>query len=574
MVKEKRNMEKLRNALFKAIIFIGLTMMPCYADVIFVGDFETGDWQSQWDYVLTKKGYEADRVQIVTSPVRQGNYSARVKVMDGDNPTYSGEVYPYTERTTIGSAKVIESDGDEYWYGMSFMLDTSWEPQKTWLGIAGWHFGGQFSKWADEGGSVKLRLTTSTWWSVDFRCGETTINSNGNYKAAYRKNEKIVEASVGEWHDFIWQIRWRTDNQGLVRVWHRTGDNAYTLVLERTDIPTLQWSEGAYNCYPLNRQGGLYRNAAETATQIMYRDGFVMGETAEDIDVASDGLYSIEPTCPAFAPGPDACTVDCPCGEGEGDCDSDAECEAGLTCVQDVGADYGWPASRDVCEAVCPAFAPGPDACTVDCPCGDGEGDCDSDADCEAGLTCVQDVGADYGWPASRDVCEAVCPAFAPGPDACTVDCPCGDGEGDCDSDADCEAGLTCVQDVGADYGWPASRDVCEAVCPAFAPGPDACTVDCPCGEGEGDCDSDAECEAGLTCVQGVGADYGWPAGRDVCESACPAFVPGPDACTVDCPCGEGEGDCDSDAECEAGLTCVQGVGANYGWPAGRDVCE
>ena len=186
----------------------------------------------------------------------------------------------------------------------------------------------------------------------------------------------------------------------------------------------------------------------------------------------------------------------------------------------------------NLCEADCPAFVPGPDACTNSCPCGEGEGDCDCDADCEDGLTCVQNVGARYGWPASRDVCEADCPAFVPGPDACTNSCPCGEGEGDCDSDADCEDGLTCVQNVGARYGWPASRDVCEADCPAFVPGPDACTNSCPCGEGEGDCDSDADCEDGLTCVQNVGARYGWPASRDVCEADCPTFVPGPDACT------------------------------------------
>ena len=176
----------------------------------------------------------------------------------------------------------------------------------------------------------------------------------------------------------------------------------------------------------------------------------------------------------------------------------------------------GWIASIDTPEQPCP-FTPGPDACTSICPCGEGEGDCDSDADCEAGLTCVQNVGANYGWPASRDVCET-CPEFVAGPDACTSICPCGEGEGDCDSDADCEAGLTCVQNVGADYGWPASRDVCEA-CPEFVAGPDACTSSCPCGEGEGDCDSDADCEKGLTCVQNVGANYGWPASRDVCEA-------------------------------------------------------
>ena len=74
----------------------------------------------------------------------------------------------------------------------------------------------------------------------------------------------------------------------------------------------------------------------------------------------------------------------------------------------------------------------------------------------------MQNVGARYGWPASRDVCEADCPAFVPGPDACTNSCPCGEGEGDCDSDADCEDGLTCVQNVGTNYGWPSTRDVCE----------------------------------------------------------------------------------------------------------------
>ena len=177
----------------------------------------------------------------------------------------------------------------------------------------------------------------------------------------------------------------------------------------------------------------------------------------------------------------------------------------------------GWIASIDTPEQPC-SFTPGPDACTSSCPCGEGEGDCDSDADCEAGLTCAQNVGANYGWPASRDVCEA-CPEFVAGPDACTSSCPCEEGEGDCDSDADCEKGLTCVQNVGANYGWPASRDVCEA-CPEFVAGPDACTSSCPCEEGEGDCDSDADCEKGLTCVQNVGANYGWPASRDVCEAA------------------------------------------------------
>ena len=38
-----------------------------------------------------------------------------------------------------------------------------------------------------------------------------------------------------------------------------------------------------------------------------------------------------------------------PCGEGEGDCDSDGECQAGLSCIHNVGADFGLSSSVDVC---------------------------------------------------------------------------------------------------------------------------------------------------------------------------------------------------------------------------------
>jgi hypothetical protein len=55
--------------------------------------------------------------------------------------------------------------------------------------------------------------------------------------------------------------------------------------------------------------------------------------------------------CDVFVPGPDWCQECGPCSEGQGDCDGDDECQSGLICAKDVGAKYGWPASRDVCES-------------------------------------------------------------------------------------------------------------------------------------------------------------------------------------------------------------------------------
>ena len=46
----------------------------------------------------------------------------------------------------------------------------------------------------------------------------------------------------------------------------------------------------------------------------------------------------------------DYCRLFGPCIEGQGNCEGDAECVDGLTCVQDVGANYGWAADINVCE--------------------------------------------------------------------------------------------------------------------------------------------------------------------------------------------------------------------------------
>lgn len=44
------------------------------------------------------------------------------------------------------------------------------------------------------------------------------------------------------------------------------------------------------------------------------------------------------------------CSTTDVCGWELGDCDSDAECAGGLTCVSNVGAEYGWPSYVDVCR--------------------------------------------------------------------------------------------------------------------------------------------------------------------------------------------------------------------------------
>jgi V8-like Glu-specific endopeptidase len=137
------------------------------------------------------------------------------------------------------------------------------------------------------------------------------------------------------------------------------------------------------------------------------------------------------------------CSTSCTCDAGEGDCDGNAECSAGTTCVNDVGANYGWASTVDVCEASsCHVGSNGGwSYCSTSCPCDNGEGDCDSDAECNSGTECVDNVGANYGWASTVDVCETTsnpnscvgfCGAQASG--GCWCDSGCA-GFGDCCTD-------------------------------------------------------------------------------------------------------------------------------------------
>ena len=142
--------------------------------------------------------------------------------------------------------------------------------------------------------------------------------------------------------------------------------------------------------------------------------------------------------------------------------------------------------------------------------------------------------------------------------------------------DRHCDAGLYCVYDNGSLYGFDTRTDTCGANCHADVPGgSDYCDGSCLCGRNQGDCDTDADCEAGLSCIDNVGWFYGWLSGVDVCQRDCHLGRPGGrHFCTEACPCSAGIGDCDRDSHCNAGLNCIDDVGANYGYGANVDVCE
>ena len=239
-----------------------------------------------------------------------------------------------------------------------------------------------------------------------------------------------------------------------------------------------------------------------------------------EVSAATAALSTSADDCHTGVPGDDAyCSEACPCTIGEADCDGSSQCLTGLQCSFNVGADFGYEAGDDVCTCPDESRLGFSTFCSELCPCSETQGDCDSDAECQAGLTCYNNVGSFYGLDADTDVCATCLPQDAVHTiDFCTPECPCSEGQGDCDVDADCAAGLECFLNVGVDYGLDPDADVCAACPPPSKNGSSSyCSAECPCEHGEGDCDSDSECQAGLTCVSNVGDQFGMGASDDVC---------------------------------------------------------
>lgn len=213
-----------------------------------------------------------------------------------------------------------------------------------------------------------------------------------------------------------------------------------------------------------------------------------------------------------------------PCVSGESDCDSDAQCEGTLVCGLDNGPQFGFPRAWDVCVP----------------------------AHCENGVRDADETAVDCGGADCGTDCSFICSQLNPSPavSACTEDCRCDAGESDCDSDAECAFGLVCGTDNGPQFGHPAGYDTCVAPhCTNGVLDADETAVDC----GGADCGPDCSIPP-VDC--GLQPENGHPS-----------------RCSASCPCPPTEGDCDSAAECASGGTCVDDIGASFGFAAGIDVC-
>jgi hypothetical protein len=227
----------LRRATFALVL---LFATPASATVLWRGDFETGD-KSQWEGA---QAASPDRLQIVTSPVRQGKYALRVEVRNGDFVSSGNRAE--LVRT------VRDKEGDDRYYAWSTMWPMDYPSEATWQLFTQWHHDGSsgsppFEMYVN-GETMTLRVMASTvLWTAPL--------------------------SRGKWHDFIVHVKWSSDAKvGFVELWY-DGVN----VLPKKMTATMYAGQDNY------LKMGLYRNSTIKPTGVIFHDGMTMATSLDDV---------------------------------------------------------------------------------------------------------------------------------------------------------------------------------------------------------------------------------------------------------------------------------------------------
>jgi hypothetical protein len=130
------------------------------------------------------------------------------------------------------------------------------------------------------------------------------------------------------------------------------GERADIIMRPRVGSPDLYCDDDAgvstlqYDCRPqrlgLQEEVCSFQPAVDTRYHCFVRAGRNVAARFVAQVALSDGGCGV--------PGSEKhCTEGCTCGYQAGDCEVDTDCGTGLTCVDNVGARFGWGATVDVC---------------------------------------------------------------------------------------------------------------------------------------------------------------------------------------------------------------------------------
>ena len=219
-----------------------------------------------YNYLLTAA---PDRLQAVSTPVRRGSYSARIKVPPGDN------------RAEYSAPKTLWRNGDDMWYATSILFPSAspLPPSGNWMVVSQWF--AQDIPGGVSGGSppLAIEVTPSGSLHLDVRGG---VKASAGTPAPRNDEYPLAQATPAVWHDFLIHAHWSTGSDGLVQAWERTAGNSWTNVPQVTARgPNVFTVAG--NVLPVYSEAGIYRSSIPQ-TQVVYNAGMWARTTRADAE--------------------------------------------------------------------------------------------------------------------------------------------------------------------------------------------------------------------------------------------------------------------------------------------------
>lgn len=237
------------------------------ASISWRGNLETGSF-SQWTEDGGIQAFQGPAA-VVTAHPREGRYGARFEVRP--NPDPNG---PRGERSEV-VRHTGERAGVESWWAWSTYFPENFNPSRdTWWNI--------FTDWHNTGttGQANAHFEVNTLhspWKIQLR----------TFGGQEEQNQRIFllgDFQQDRWFDFIFHVRWATDNTGFVEVWVN-GQHVVPL----TFTPTIYEGQGVY------LKQGLYR-ARSAVTSVVYHDAMRRGSSYADVATPGAGSVSASGT--------------------------------------------------------------------------------------------------------------------------------------------------------------------------------------------------------------------------------------------------------------------------------------
>jgi hypothetical protein len=261
-------------------LFLGLLTRTVPGEVLFVGDFETGD-VSQWTWgaqcantgLASTGTFVRGTIAVQSGIAAQGQYGARFDLPAGS---------PHTACETLHKRQI--GLGSDDYYGLMVRFPGDWREPSS----ADWGLALAQLNFENIWGAPVILAAHADHVALVVQSGRCESAQTSQPGCAYSSGPGgnvapmiAVPAPLAleQWHQLIVHVRWTTDSSGIIEVWHRQqGDSSWNKTVSLRGYPTLQWTAdmgpNAVTEMTTSDKIGAYRGSA-TFPLTIWQDGFV-----------------------------------------------------------------------------------------------------------------------------------------------------------------------------------------------------------------------------------------------------------------------------------------------------------